>query len=158
VKIITHFIIAILITFLLQGCMGSYPVIHPDGYYSDQFRPTFLSNDTALISYTKPSDKAEKAKSYSRALRRAAEVTIERGYRYFKVIDQRDFIEINRGPIYMFSETKTIQVPMSGIKIKFLENKSSNVFDANKIISQYAPYSSYSSQVADHLASIVSSQ
>lgn len=108
---------------LLSSC-ASYHTTHndlPAGYHEKTLSPIVV-----LVSYTHQSTDVKPASRY--AMKRAAEVTLERGYTYFTILKQRNYLDKSHG------FAGSAYVPRAEIKIKFSANKTAKTYDAYKVL------------------------
>jgi|WetSurMetagenome_2_1015567.scaffolds.fasta_scaffold1445785_1 hypothetical protein len=117
------------ITLLLTSCSTGY---HSSGMLGG-YQEKFLSSDTAMVSF-QGNGLTSVEKTYSYAMKRAAEVTLQRGYTYFEVLNYRNYYVPNTSTTT--AGTFTSEFPNSEIKIKFVRVKTAKAYDANKVFSQ----------------------
>lgn len=123
-------VLFLFIAILLSGCVTTY---HPEdltGGYSDKqislniMQVTYNGNGLTNVEQT-----------YKYAMRRAAQQTIGHGYRYFKVISNKNFMISSStiGPNFLVLQHES---PRTIIKYTFEKHKTVNNYDAKKVLEQ----------------------
>lgn len=115
--------------FLLTACATSYQSSGLMGGYQEKQ----ISSDVILVSF-KGNGLTSIQKTYSYAMKRAAEVTLKNGYSYFEVLDHRNYYEPQTS--YTTSGKFTTDFPISEVKIKMLKTKTAKAYDANKVFAK----------------------
>ena len=116
--------IIILISLLLSACITDY--YYSNGGLSKSYQYTRLSKDSYRIRVS-----GNGFTNKNRALRYAAEVTKENGYRYFNIINEssnKSYIALNSG-----RETLLTKVPFSEIEIKLHKNYVPDAYDVDAV-------------------------
>ncbi len=132
----------------LMGCATGY---HPDSF-NGGYNAFRLSKDVYRVGFS-GNAYTSREQAYQFALRRAAEIAIDQGFRYFKVIQSSSMINKNasRTPLmantyygssnsittFSGGDTLVIEKPSTYITIKLCSNSSKNVFDANIVLSNF---------------------
>lgn len=106
----------------------SYNFITKVGYSDKEIAP-----GVTQVSYI-ASPRTGSQKTYLFAMKRAAEVTLEKGYRYFDIMNKRTFLKPQT--TYAGGMAYTSHLPMTILKIRFRKTKSEKTYDAKKVFSQ----------------------
>lgn len=75
--------VLLLLTLIITGCATSYK---PAGFFNDGYKDMALSNDIYKVSFKGNSD-TSKSTVQDYLLRRCAEITMQKGYKYFIIMD-----------------------------------------------------------------------
>lgn len=116
---------------LLTSCATGY---HSYGF-SGGYKEKSLSSDTMLITYEGNGFSSSET-AYHYAMKRAAEVTLQRGYHYFEVLSHRNFVETKTTYTSVTPYGMHANFPNAEITIKFLAAPSPKSYDAKKVFSQ----------------------
>lgn len=110
---------------LLSSCILDYH--YSNGVFSKSYKYTRLSND-----YYKIRVSGNAFTNKKRAIRYAAEVAKENGYRYFNIINTsstKNYTAYNSG-----TETVLINVPSYEIEIKLHKNSVPDAYDVDAVL------------------------
>lgn len=100
-----------------------------------------LSQKQVRITYTGNTGMKTKD-SYHYAMRRAAELTKKRGFRYFEVLSNQNFIqdapadELTGAAGLLISAIIDAKIPVTKLTIKLTNNKTEKAYDVNRILAQ----------------------
>ena len=114
----------------LAGCATSYQAA---GFFKEGYTSELTSPTTAKVVFS-GNARTDIANTYGYAMKQAAELTMQHGYRYFEVTSHRNYLK----PIT--SETTagtfTNDFPVSEVVIQFVKTKTPKAYDAQKVFGQ----------------------
>lgn len=122
-------VLIFLLTAALTGCATSYHSKNLFGGYRDQavaadvYKVTFNGNGATDVNTT-----------YKYAMKRCAELTLQKNKRYFEVINHRNYLKHNTS--YAGGVVFAVDFPVSEIQFKIVSNKTAKAYDARKVLSQ----------------------
>lgn len=121
---------ALLPCVMLTSCATGYG---KSGLFTNGYDEKQLSADAYRVEF-KGNEATSLQSTYEYAMRRSAELTLAKGYEYFVVTDKKT-VMINSSFDTAYG-MRTMILPDSILKIKFVKSKTANAYDAKKILAR----------------------
>lgn len=124
-------LLVLLIVLLLTGCATGY---YGDNLFTgDGYKEKSLSSDTMLVTFN-GNGFTNANKTYSYAMKRAAQVTLKHGYSYFLVLNNRSFLVPHTTSVDF--DVQTTNFPTTELTIQFVRSKTDKAYDAKKVFAE----------------------
>ncbi len=123
-------ILNFIMSLALTACATGYHENNLFGGYSDKaegsnvYRVTFTGNGFTDATST-----------YKKAMRRSAELTLQKNKRYFEVLNHRNYVNSSSNTYSGGVRISTGQ-PVSEVKFRIIDENSPTAYDARKVIAQ----------------------